>query len=64
MTLNEIADKVVELRQEAKRIPAPTMRNYDKVIESYKDMLDEILKLMWHMASHTHVVVLDVPPEK
>lgn len=64
MNLSEMGDRVVELRKNAKRIPAPSMRNYTNVIESYKELLDEILELLWHMTTHTHVVILDVPEEK
>jgi hypothetical protein len=56
MTLGEMAERAVELRKQAKRIPDPSMSNYKKVLDTYKEVLDEMLELMWHLASHTHVV--------
>jgi hypothetical protein len=64
LTPTEIADRAVNLRKLARRIPDPSMSNYKKVLNDYKELVDEILELMWHLASHTHVVVAEIAPEE
>jgi hypothetical protein len=64
LTPTEIADRAVNLRKLARRIPDPSMSNYKKVLNDYKELVDEILELMWHLASHTHVVEITSEPKK
>jgi hypothetical protein len=49
MTKDEMAGRAVELRRTAQRIPDPSMSNYKKVLASYKELLDEMLELQWHV---------------
>lgn len=51
MTPTEMGVRAVELRRMAKKIPDPNMGNYRDVLKAYKELLDEMLELLWHIAS-------------
>lgn len=50
MTLQEVASKAEELREEANRIPSPTMGNYKVVLATYRRMLNDLLVLIRELA--------------
>lgn len=51
MTKDEMTARAADLRKIAKKIPAPSMSNYKTVLNSYKELLDEMLELLWHVAN-------------